>query len=760
MKKGVLLTFLITAILVGTLIPSLAYSAQNPSIKSISAAVPITMGLTGSGNAAKSFLMDLPNGVSASSIKTNTLKYSGNNTVIDAITIESGKIKLNLKGNEKTENFIVKGTDGSIDKDFITVPGNSIWRYADGRRWQINDYDQNKDINTSKDKPATDWNTPSEVPPKVVVTTKALPDDPSTANWYRNDGNGSYQVDYSDVIQSSIKPIPGKLQGDTGEAKVKNGKFVVTYTVPSIHVRPEEIPDYFKGGWATGRLYFISLPYHFTGSAKVTSYSYAGTVTFDYTLPTEPTLTGSVAVLEPNPNPAKFEGKDVAVKLSLKGELEAYQNSSNIEEWIFYAKEKGVDSTLQQKKNYSKTLSSNTQFDFTIPKGRLENTESYKQNYTLTVTVRFTKPVATKNGTITSLQESFNAVVEVYKKEPTIINPPNPTPPAIEGKPPVAVIMAPTTVKAGEEFMISGGGSYDPDPGGKIVTYNWDTPRAVEPIKGSSGMTWYQTNVLGTNGISLQVVDNDGMTDSTGAFIEVIEPLPVAGLRLTGSTKQNRKVTLTSISKSPKYYPLVDSKTKITISAVSGGANSDIKYSGTLSGITTKDVLFRQPGVYKATIYVENTEGYSDTSSVTFTIIPDEPPTILFSMQSTAYRDPQNGNKASIYIEDLSFTPDIDLIARRLWQYRYDSDSDGSFEDESWVTFSDGNLDHLNLVVSEVGRYEVRVTETEEFGQPTIDPFVTAADRRSADSYSSAAQPVSERIVEVLNRGPQGDWTW
>jgi len=157
---------------------------------------------------------------------------------------------------------------------------------------------------------------------------------------------------------------------------------------------------------------------------------------------------------------------------------------------------------------------------------------------------------------------------------------------------------------------------------------------------------------------------------------------------------------------------------------------------------------------------VENTEGYSDTSTTTFTITPDEPPIVIFSMQPKAYRVPENGNKTSIFIDDFSFSPDGDLVAHRVWQYRYDSDNDGSFQDESWITFGDGNLDHLNLQVNEVGKYEVRATETEEFGQPTINEFVTVADRKSADSYSSSAQPVSERIVEVLNRGPEGDWTW
>ncbi|MNF14740.1 hypothetical protein D3C80_2170640 [compost metagenome] len=56
-----------------------------------------------------------------------------------------------------------------------------------------------------------------------------------------------------------------------------------------------------------------------------------------------------------------------------------------------------------------------------------------------------------------------------------------------------------------------------------------------------------------------------------------------------------------------------------------------------------------------------------------------------------------------------------------------------------------------------MGRYEIRLTVTEEFGQPTIDAFVTAADRKSANTDT---QPLLERIVTVENRPPTSDWSW
>lgn len=80
------------------------------------------------------------------------------------------------------------------------------------------------------------------------------------------------------------------------------------------------------------------------------------------------------------------------MELSLKGELAAYTDTSNISEWIFYAKENGMESTLQTKKDYSKVLSGNKKFDFVIPKSKMPN-GIIVQKYDLTVVVRFTKPV-------------------------------------------------------------------------------------------------------------------------------------------------------------------------------------------------------------------------------------------------------------------------------------------------------------------------------------------------------------------------------
>lgn len=751
-KKILILSFFVTCLV---MVPSLIYSAQSTDVRQGTVSVPLSTGLIGSGNSTKTFYLDIPIGVTSSAIKTGTLQYSGNNNVVGAITLENGKIKLTLKGNVKDETFLVMGKDGAFEDSFITVPGNSIWRYADGRRWQINDYKDNQGINVSYDVNATDYSTPSETPPTRTVMTKSDPANPSIATWYRQDQT---QVPYSSVVQSSIKLNPQTLVGDKGTVSVKNGKFVITYTVPSAKKRPEEVSESFgKGGHAKGWLYYITLPYYFDATAKVTSYSYAGNVSFDYTLPTEPTLTGTVTLNKPNPNPTKLGDKDEPVQISLMGQLQGYNDASNIDEWVFYAKEKDKNNTLKTKKESAKTFNVSTLFDFEIKKSSVTG-EHFTQEYALTVLVRFKKPIVTKNGTITSLEQPLQISAGVYKNNPTVTFPPPPTNPTTpEGKPPIARISAPRYVKAGDDTLISGAASYDPD--GYINIYVWETSGAQGEIgNASKGYVWYTPEQIGkTFPVALTVVDNDNQTGSTSREITVTEPKPSAGLSIEGTLKQNRKTTLFNRSQSPTRFPLVSSKTRVTITAVSGGTNADIKYSGTLSDFESKDVLFKKPGKYKATIYVENTLGYSDSSEITFDIVPDEVPYNYFTLPGVVYRSPDFGSKAIVSLDDISYSPDKDVIGRRLWEYRYDSNNDGSFEGEKWVIFSNENADRLNLELSEVGKYVVRLTVFEEFGQPTIDEFVTEADRKSTNSDG---QKLSSRVVEVKNRAPEVDWSW
>lgn len=748
MKKQILMC-LCFLLLVPFVFSTSVYAAET---KSTSISIPITTGLLGSNNSAKNFYLDLPTGVSSSSIKTGTLKYTGSNEKM-SISLENGKIKVALKGvaNQKYINNVV-GYRSSWEAMYRTEIYNSIWLYSDGRRWQINQYDERNDRMVTDDKVATDGY-PSKNPPRTKVTAGPY-QDKEYMKWY----NGSVNdvIDDQDIIQSTIKVVPFEKPSYADDPKFKNGRIILNYMIPDGVPWDKESDDGLTGK-AEGRKYKAFATYYYMADAKVTTYSYAGTVNFDYALPDQVTLNASATLIEPNPNPAKMTGDKVAVKINVKGELLAYTDASNISEWVFYAREKEI-AVADMKKEYSKILTAGKDFDFAIPASKLVGKDSYKQDYVLKVVVRFKNPVLTKSGPISSLEAGPEISAGVYKKDPpSDLFPPNPNPPTKpEGKPPIARISAPKYVKAGDDMMVYGGASSDPD--GYITDYSWGTQGAQGGIGNTArGYIWYTRDDVGqTFPIGLTVVDNDGQIGSTSTEVTVIEPKPAAILNISGTLKQNRKTTLMNISQSPTRFPLVPSKTQISISAVSGGTNADIKYSGTLADFQSKDILFKSPGKYKATIYVENTLGYSDRSELIFDIVPDELPFAYFGMPGKVYRDPSNGNKAVVSIDDMSFTKDKDPLIRRIWEYRYDSNNNGSFADESWVRFNEENRTRLNLELYEVGKYEIRLTVLEEFGQPTIEEFVTEDDRKRINSDST--QNLIERIVEVENRAPEVDW--
>lgn len=430
MKKIYLTVLIISLVL--SFIPESIEAADSTS-KTISI---LTETLIGSSNSQKTYYLDIPSGVSSTSILTSSLKYNGTNQKV-SLSIENGKIKLILKGVSNKERIDgVKGYAASYEKPFYTEPGNSIWRYSDGRRWQINEWDPNN--NSQKHYDRNGSGNPSDDPPTLTVVTKS---DASRdgIKWYN--GSVNAVIDSADIVESSVRinVDDKKLPLNYVNHNIVNGnRFIIYHTLDKdkVDYDPEEVSESFgKGGNALGRRYKTFLNYWYTASANVTSYKYSGNVSFDYKLPTEPTLIGTVTLNKPNPNPTKLGNKDEPVQISLMGQLQGYNDASNIDEWVFYAKEKDKNNTLKTKKESAKSFNVSTLFDFVIKKSSVTG-ECLTQEYALTVLVRFKKPIVTKNGTITSLEQPLQISATVCKNDPQITFPPPPTKPTEpEGKP-------------------------------------------------------------------------------------------------------------------------------------------------------------------------------------------------------------------------------------------------------------------------------------------------------------------------------------
>lgn len=364
-------------------------------------------------------------------------------------------------------------------------------------------------------------------------------------------------------------------------------------------------------------------------------------------------------------------------------------------------------------------------------------------SYAATVPAAAARDTSATSQTANLSDTQKEAWIYLYYKVTSPVPTPTPTPtPSPAYKPPVAIINAPDTVPAGEFIGVTSG-SYDQNPGGTITKYVWIYPDAYGAIQNSGGAVSYDT--LGVKTISLIVWNEHDLAASVDKKITVTPPYPTAVIGVTGNLKENRKFNITSASsRSPIRFPIDTTKTTWTITPITGGSASVIKYSGSLTGSITKDMLIKVAGTYKITLTVTNTAGYTNTAEKTITINPDVAPICSFTIDPTAYRSASDSNNATFNITDMSYSSDGDYISSRLYEYCYDSNNDGIFN-EAWTAFNSGNNTTAVLKINQVGRYKVRETITEGFGQETISEFIVPSDHRTASLVKD---------IEVKNTAP------
>lgn len=293
--------------------------------------------------------------------------------------------------------------------------------------------------------------------------------------------------------------------------------------------------------------------------------------------------------------------------------------------------------------------------------------------------------------------------------------------------------------------------SYDPD--GEIKDIRWSVTPAtgmVGSLAGAENTVYFDAE--GDYTITLRVEDQWGLTDTATATVHVKPAIPTAFFRYTGTPKQNRKVVFdSSESYGSTRYPVDFSQNQWELIPPPGVPAEAVRVVA-WPDLKTWTVTFKQPGDYRVRLAVKNTKGkVSPWFEETVTIAPDQPPVADFYTTSTVRRDPENGNRAAITLVDRSYSPDGDVIASRVWKYRYDSNNDGSFADESWVTLDSGNNACPTLYASQVGRYQFDLTVTEQSGQETVPEFSEPGDLRTANTDT---KPLAAKTVEVINIQP------
>ncbi len=320
----------------------------------------------------------------------------------------------------------------------------------------------------------------------------------------------------------------------------------------------------------------------------------------------------------------------------------------------------------------------------------------------------------------------------------------------VENQPPVARIDAPERVLQARDVEIRSA-SYDPD--GTIANHAW----TVTPDDSLMGILDGETSTvyfdkLGTHTIELTVTDDDGLTATTTKEIEVEPAIPQAYFSIDGTYKVNRRLDLNAVGSSTvPHSPILWEETIWEYLPAEGQDEESCKVRSS-GDLQKRALLFKEPGDWKIRLKVKNEAGhYSEWFEQTIKIYPDEAPIVDFMLPVLLVRDVTNNRKAIIQPQDTSQVIDGDRIKERVWKYQYDSNNDGSFEDETWITFSAGNDTMPKITNGDVGRYRFELEVVEEFGQPTLEEFIGPEDiLRSSTSW----KPAEEKIAEVINNEP------
>ncbi|REK76686.1 hypothetical protein [Paenibacillus paeoniae] len=651
-------------------------------------------------------------------------------------------IKVVIAGEKKSVTELVKGYQNVMNGKGLTfnkLPGNAFCRYSDGVKWQINSFSVDTKSQSRKDYfREASASLPTIYPPYSQMTEIVGYMDINLNNhqavWISNLGK---IVDPKNIKRNSII-IPPKSHSSSfksytalglSDYNPTNPRLALQYKAEHFDFGPQnQIPasnPAFYTGHAQCYGYPFNLQYYLQAEAEYDVYNYGGTITFNYAKVATSYIAGE---MKPDPVSQRFEGKEVKVKVTISAEITDIKDPGAISHYEIYLNNELGDKMYEEKNILANgNMKISRTFDFVIPTSRMTNKDSHDEVFVGRVRAHFKKSSYYVDPTYGHYMDTgrIYASTTVYKEAP-------PAPPA-KGMGPVAIIDAPSEVMLGDDVTINGSRSYDPD--GTIEKYVWNTPNAIGDMTDMPSGEIYFTK-LGPQKIQLCVWDNDGERDCAQHSLVVTEPFVRANVFQSGTLKENRKVTFAEFSFTSSRYPVIDSKTRWAIKPrYEEIPQSSIKYSGSLDGKNKFDVLFKQPGEYVVTLSVENTAGYTDSTSRIVTIQPDLPPVTVLSAESMIeYRDPKYMNKAKFILRDNSYSPDGDIIAWGRWYVIFDANNDGIFSEQR-VLIYEGDAKEVVYYADHVGKYRFHKETIEEFGQETIPAFVTAADRRRSHTW-------------------------
>lgn len=276
-------------------------------------------------------------------------------------------------------------------------------------------------------------------------------------------------------------------------------------------------------------------------------------------------------------------------------------------------------------------------------------------------------------------------------------------------------------------------------------------------------------NKKGFYNVRLDVETQDGKKLYDIEPIEVRKTPTIEDL-LGGVQKQNRKQILNlSVAITPEYpitdfwVEIKDKTTGEKVHLTSSKVNStNIKTRNITKDETeyftnytleflTKNTTQKE---YEYTAYARDSKGDTDTVTKSFTVYPDLPPTAQIDMLDAFIRN-EGSNTAEIIAEDGTVSMDGDQV-ERTWNIQIDENNNGTFEstenykpitDYGFKDLSFGSKQKVQFNKTGVGKVQVRLDVKEVWTEPTLEEYVSDADRKTgATTKDTDVQNISPMV--------------
>jgi len=346
------------------------------------------------------------------------------------------------------------------------------------------------------------------------------------------------------------------------------------------------------------------------------------------------------------------------------------------------------------------------------------------------------------------------------------------------------------------EYVTYNGIATAKEPGATIDKYKWNSSPNSFVRGGSSKDVSGMFTSMGTYVLYLDVTDSNGLTASAMYDVYVTEPYPNAHIDFSGTLKEYRKLTIDGTgSTGNSMFPINWSKAYWLIKPVNGSSIENIVFdvpkekmeyqngAVKVNGLSKFDAMVTVKGEYEVTLYVENTIENSDTDVKILSIKKDLPPIVDFTIPETLLRKPDEGNKATVNINDTITSLDDDIIQSKTIRIYYNSNNGkiagydnytgGNTFNASWTqihsnTFNTPIGSTYSYNVNDVGTYKVEIEAVESYGQPSLDYGVYSSVKNGVISdYSHYQAPgqkgyttdkdINEKVFEVKNIAPTAE---